>query len=103
MIDAMLWCHLASILHHSGAKLIVSCDQLLNVQCPSMWGKAFLREKCGHRLRLEACRRSDPRLFRFYTTLANSPVTSYEDLQVWARCAREQFPPIDGPPPTNLV
>ena len=26
MIDAMLWCHLASILHHSGAKLILAGD-----------------------------------------------------------------------------
>jgi len=112
MIDGMLWCHLASILHHSGAKLIIAgdwaqlppvCDQLLNTNCPSMQGRAFLREKCGHRLRLETCRRSDPRLFTFYKTLAEHPIESWEAMQFWVRCAKEQFPPIPGPSRVNLV
>jgi hypothetical protein len=108
MIDAMLWCHLTSILHHSGAKLVIAgdwaqlgpvCDMLLNIACPSMQGRAFLHEKCGARLRLETCRRSDARLFAFYTSVA----TSTEDLAAWVRRAREAFPPLPGPSPINLV
>ena len=107
-IDAMLWCHLASILHHSEAKLIIAgdwcqlgpvCDQLLNTTCPSMQGRDFLREKCGYRLRLETCRRSDPRLFAFYTSIASSA----EDVSVWVQRAKAAFPPIEGPSPINLV
>jgi hypothetical protein len=104
MIDAMLWCHLSSILHHSGAKLIVAgdwaqlgpvCDVLLNIDCPTIQGRAFLHEKCGYRLRLETCRRSDARLFNFYTSLA----TSAEEVSLRVRRAREAFPPIPGPSP----
>ena len=106
-IDAMLWCHLASICHR-GAKLIAAgswcqlgpvCDQLLNTTCPSMQGRDFLRKKCGYRLRLETCRRSDPRLFAFYTSIASSA----EDVSVWVQRAKEAFPPIEGPSPINLV
>ena len=107
-IDAMLWCHLASILHQSRAQLVIAgdwaqlppvSDRLLNVACPSMRGRVFLTEKCGYRLRLETCRRSDARLFSFYTALA----LSEEPVTVWVIRAKEAFPPMPGNSPINLV
>jgi hypothetical protein len=108
-IDAVLWCHLAGILHHSGAALIIAgdwaqlgpvCDYIGGKACPSMQGRAFLREKCSHFLRLTTCRRSDARLFDFYTMVADSSNTN---LVYWVDQARTMFPRLPGHSPVNLV
>jgi len=108
-VNTLTWCFLATVVAFSRCSVIAAGDwaqlgpvrDLRNtLECPSMRGRAFFRELCGHtRLRLHICRRSDPRLFGFYSQLSDSQ----EDVQVWVARAREAFPPIEGPSPINLV
>jgi hypothetical protein len=65
-----------------------------------MRDRAFFRQLCGStRLRLTECRRSDARLFDFYSRIPDSPLSVPGLVQL----ARRAFPVIDGVATVNLV
>jgi hypothetical protein len=110
LVDAYLYTHLATILHHAQCQCIFAGDwsQLPPVQnvyqgfvAPTMRNAPWLKERCGYtRLTLTECVRSDARLHTFYSAVAeNEHVPLGEIVQLAIR----KFPLIDGFAPINLV
>jgi hypothetical protein len=65
-----------------------------------MRDRPFIKERCGYtRLILRECKRSDARLFDFYSAICSST----DDVGAWVARARQAFPPLPGPSITNLV